>query len=98
MFFGRMIRIRLAVVVSRVGGFGPPLVVELLLESLDFLSKRLLIGDQMLDKIEQILDCLLGLRIEIDQRRQLSFDPIQNIPYVSSAHTQLYAPHKEKAR
>jgi hypothetical protein len=45
MFFGRMIRIRFAVVVSRVGGFGPPLVVELLLESLDLLAQRLLIGD-----------------------------------------------------
>ena len=52
----------------------------------------------MLDKIEQILDRLLGLRIEIDHRRQLLFDPIQNVSYISSDHTQLYARHKKKAR
>jgi hypothetical protein len=28
----------------------------------------------------------------------LLFDPIQNVSYMSIAHTQLYARHKEKAR
>ena len=62
-------------------------MIQLLLESLDFLTQRFLVGDQMLDKIEQFLECLLGQWIQIDHRRQLLFDPLQNISHIRSTHT-----------